>query len=113
MFDRHHKQIHYDCLDLCDFSWRGARAHVAGSESAILLEVWHSGGLFQTTQAVPRRSKVRIGSASSGKAVEGSVHSCREDAYGFLIEVHVSDPANWFPGVYQPPYLTRQTRVAA
>jgi len=114
MLERHHKQIHYDCLDLCDFSWHGTRAsNVAGSESAILLEVWHAGGLFQTTQAVPKRAKVLIGAASSGEQVAGSVQSCREDAYGFLVEVHVSNPAKWFPAVYQPPYLTRQTRVAA
>jgi hypothetical protein len=114
MLDRHYKQTHYDCLDLCDFSWRGTPAsQLVGSESAILLEVWHSGGLFQTTNAIPKRATVLIGAASSGIQVEGLVQACRVDAYGFLVEVRILDPAHWFPGVYQPPYLTRQTRVAA
>jgi hypothetical protein len=101
------QEPHFACLDLCDFRWTSESAHAAGSENAVLWEIWHTGGLFQIDRALPRDSTVVIGGAFFDLQIEGTVSSSQQDEYGFLVEVRVNSPKNWFPGAYQPPYLLR------
>ena len=100
----------FACLDLCDFRWSGPPP-AAGLEPAILLEIWCSGGLFQTSGAIPKDSIVTIATANG--PVNGKVRSCAQDDYGFLVEVSVVEPQNWFPRTYQPAYLVRRNPLAA
>lgn len=105
-------QPRFACLDLCDFRWSGTHAaDPEGSEFAILLEIWHSGGLFQTSNAIPKHSTVAIVTANG--PVNGKVRSCEQDDYGFLVEVRVAEPQIWFPRAYQPAYLLSRNRLAA
>jgi hypothetical protein len=105
-------QARFACLDLCDFHWtRTPAAQAEGSESAILLEIWHSGGMFQTSNAIPKDSTVTI--ATGNGPIGGSVRSCHRDDYGFLVEVQIAQPKNWFPRAYRPPYLLRRNRRLA
>jgi hypothetical protein len=105
-------EARFACLDLCDFRWsRTVAADPEGSEFAILLEIWHSGGLFQTSNAVPEHSTVTI--VTGNGSVKGEVRSCEQDDYGFLVEVRVAEPQIWFPRAYQPAYLLHRNRLAA
>jgi hypothetical protein len=100
----------FACLDLCDVRWSRTPG-AAGSELAILLEIWRSGGLFQTSAAIPKDSTVTI--TTGNGPVNGMVRSCQQDDYGFLVEVGVVEPQNWFPRAYQPALLLRRNRLAA
>lgn len=105
-------QPRFACLDLCDFRWSPAlAADPEGSELAILSEIWHSGGLFQTSNAIPKDSTVTISTRNG--PVNGKVASCGQDEYGFLVEVRVVQPRNWFPRAYRPAYLLHRTSLAA
>jgi hypothetical protein len=106
------RQTHFACLDLCDFHWTAKSAQKSGSDSAILLEVWHSGGLFQIGSALPGDSMVTISSPDGKWEVQGTVESCKQDDYGFLAEVRVDSPDAWFPHRYRPPYLMRRRHAA-
>jgi hypothetical protein len=104
------KETHFSCLDLCDLCWNSKQPQ---EDNAILLEIWHTGGLFQVGTALPKNLKVTIGGASGEWHVEGTVSRCQQDAYGFLAEIHVKSPRDWFPRAYQPPYLLRRNRSVA
>lgn len=71
--------------------------------SAILLEVWDTGGLLQTDFETPPDYVVRL-SYAQGTA-RGRVASCVKDEFGYLIEFAVDSAEAWFPEAYRPPYL--------
>jgi hypothetical protein len=110
MLPQTRNEARFACLDLCDFRWSGPPP-ASGLELAILLEIWCLGGLFQTSAAIPKDSIVTIATANG--LVNGKVRSCAQDDYGFLVEVNVGDPQNWFPRAYQPAYLVRRNTLAA
>src|SRR5437660_6863755 len=92
------------CLDMLRVNWEtpaGAKTH---SECAILLEIWSSGGLFQTGSAIPEGSPVIIAAASG--AVHAHVSRCEQDDYGFIVQIAVDSPEGWFPAAYNPAYLS-------
>jgi hypothetical protein len=93
----------YECLDLLPINWRPANGD-QGSECGILLEVWRTGGLVQTSVAMPEGSWVEL--AIPGGALHGRVTRCEQDDYGFLVSVLVdrNQQGEWFPG-YCPLYL--------
>jgi hypothetical protein len=92
------------CLDMLRASWKTSQANDAHSECAILMEVWRSGGLLQTSLAIPEGSKLAI--EVDGRSRPATVSHCGQDDYGFLIEIAVS-PSDWFPAAYKPAYLAR------
>jgi hypothetical protein len=92
---------HHLCLDVLSVSWRTASKTL--SDCAILLEVWDSGGLLQTSSAIPKGSALNV--ASPDGPVHATVNSCEMDDYGFLIEIGVASSTGWFPAGYNPPYL--------
>jgi len=90
------------CLDMIKVSWVGTGGS-RKSDCAIILEIEPAGGLVQTSVAITSRSDITL-DAGLG-LVQGHVTSCEEDAYGYLVNFVVDDPAeNWFPE-YVPPFL--------
>jgi hypothetical protein len=72
-------------------------------DCAILLEIWDSGGLLQTSNSIAEGSIVDL--ASPQGPVRATVSSCEADDYGHLVEITVDPSASWFPAGYNPPYL--------
>ena len=73
------------------------------SDCAIILEIEPAGGLAQTTVAIPRMSEITLDYGLG--SVQGHVTSCEEDAYGYLVNFVVHNPAEkWFPE-YLPHFL--------
>jgi hypothetical protein len=91
-----HPEERHLCLDVLQLTWGTSR------ECAILIEVWRSGGLLQTSVAIPEGSKLAI--ELDGRSRSATVSHCGQDDYGFLVEVAMS-PADWFPAGYKPAYL--------
>ena len=90
----------YFCLDMLEA--RFASAPPVQTSDAILLEVWHSGGILQT--GVPVQPGTSMLLSPSKRSVRGRVLSCLQDDYGYVIEFAVDSEDGWFPA-YQPPYL--------
>lgn len=92
---------HVSCLDML----RVESVVGAGSQfhdCAILLEIWSSGGLLQTTIAIPEHTRIYLPSVSGG--IEAEVECCAQDAYGFLVQI--ATPARgWFPDSYTPSLM--------
>jgi hypothetical protein len=97
---------HYLCLDVLRLSCKGASR--AFCDCAILLEIWDTGGLVQTSEAIAKGSVVDV-APPQGAVPDGSVRaivtSCKADDYGYIVEIEVDPSANWFPAGYNPPYL--------
>lgn len=91
---------HYLCLDVLHVSW-GASKRLC--DCAILLEIWDSGGLLQTSDAIAEGSVVDV--ASPQGSVRATVSSCTADDYGCMVEIAVDPSPSWFPAGYNPPYL--------
>jgi len=73
------------------------------ADCAIILEIESSGGLVQTTVAIPGGSEITLNTVLG--LVQGHVTSCEEDAYGYIVNFVIDDRAkNWFPE-YVPPFL--------
>jgi hypothetical protein len=90
------------CLDMMKVSWVGADG-LRKSDCAIILEIDPSGGLVQTTVAIPCSSEITLDTGLG--LVPGHVTSCEEDAYGYIVNFAVNAKAtNWFPE-YVPPFL--------
>jgi hypothetical protein len=91
----------YLCLDVLKVSLSGCSKTVC--DCAILLEIWDSGGLLQTSNPIAEGSVLEI--AAPQGAVRAKVNSCTADDYGCLVEIAVDPSASWFPGGYNPPYI--------
>lgn len=91
----------YLCLDVLRVSLSGCSKTLC--DCAILLEIWDSGGLLQTSNPIAEGSVLDI--AAPQGAVRAKVNSCTADDYGCLIEIAVDPSASWFPGHYNPPYI--------
>jgi hypothetical protein len=90
------------CLDMMKVSWVGTDG-VEKADCAIILEIEPSGGLVQTTVAIPCSSEITLKTGLG--VVHGHVTSCEEDAYGYIVNFAVNDEGgNWFPE-YVPPFL--------
>jgi hypothetical protein len=89
---------HFLGLDLLKVSEQNGTEHCA-----ILLEIWKSGGLLQTSEAIAVDSTIEI-ALPDGCAL-AKVEDCVADPYGFNVEITVTDPARWFAGAYAPPYI--------
>src|SRR5579872_5695157 len=90
------------CLDMMRVSWVGTDGSKK-ADCAIILEIESSGGLVQTTVAIPGGSEITLNTVLG--LVQGHVTSCEEDAYGYIVNFAVSDQAQkWFPE-YIPPFL--------
>jgi hypothetical protein len=92
---------HMHCLDMLRVESASGSAHPF-HECAILLEIWDSGGLLQTSMAIPEETIVSIPSVANG--LSAKVVSCEQDDYGFLVKIAVSEAA-WFPERYTPSYI--------
>jgi len=90
------------CLDMLRVSWVNASG-TTSRHCAILTEIWNSGALLQTDTSIPEGSKLTL-AAPSG-SIGARVNCCRQDSYGFLIQVTVDSPLSWFPTAYQPDRL--------
>jgi hypothetical protein len=93
----------YFCLDLIRVTWKDASTTLC--DCASLLEVWESGGLLQTSAAIPQGSELIV--ASPHGSFRAIVNSCETDEYGNLLEIKVDPSGSWFPSGYNPPYLLR------
>jgi hypothetical protein len=96
---RYDFRVRYFCMDLLRVSWGQSASQ---SESAVLLEVWNTGGLMQTETALPADSSAVL--TFSAGATRCRITSCAEDDYGYLIEFSTDPDGTWFPA-YSPPYL--------
>jgi hypothetical protein len=90
------------CLDMIKVGWVGIDGFKK-TDCAIILEIEPTGGLVQTTVAIPYSTEIIV---DTGLAlVQGRVTSCEEDAYGFIVNFAINDKVgNWFPE-YVPPFL--------
>ena len=95
--------IRHECLDIFPLKWPITGTKDECSDCGILLEIWRTGGLFQTGVPIPVGSRVEF--ALTGRTVQGQVTGCVQDEYGFLVHVSVHQNDNWFPQSYCPPYL--------
>jgi hypothetical protein len=91
----------YSCLDVLRVSWRGASKTLC--DCAILLEIWDSGGVLQTSNAIAEGSVVDVESPQG--PVRARVTSCETDDYGCIVEIEVDPGESWFPAGYNPPYI--------
>jgi hypothetical protein len=90
------------CLDMMKVSWMGTDGFKK-SECGIILEIEPTGGLVQTTVAIPTSLQITLDTGQG--LVQGHVTSCEEDAYGYIVNFAVNDQTeNWFPE-YIPPFL--------
>lgn len=95
------EQGRYLCLDVLRVSSAGCSKVFC--DCAILLEVWDTGGLLQTSDAIAQGSVLDL--ASPQGSVRAKVNSCTTDEYGCLVEITVEPSSSWFPVGYNPPYL--------
>ena len=94
------RSVRYCCLDMLTLAWGRSGSM---TESAILLEIWDTGGLLQTDAAVQEGSAVALSSPQA--VLRGRIRSCVKDDYGYLLEFVVNSGTTWFPESYCPPYL--------
>jgi hypothetical protein len=90
------------CLDMIKVGWVGTDGSKK-SDCAIILEIEPTGGLVQTTVAIPSSSEITLDTGLG--LVQGHVTSCDQDACGYIVNFAINDRAsNWFPE-YVPPFL--------
>jgi hypothetical protein len=90
-------QRHYACADMVRIDYESA------SELAILLEIWESGGIVQTSFPIAAGSSIAI--AVEKTQVTGEVIKCERDHdFGYLIDIDVIAPTKWFPQAYVPSW---------
>lgn len=99
---------HVQCLDMLRVESASGSAQPF-HECAILLEIWDSGGLLQTSMAIPEETSISIPSIANG--LPAKVVACERDDYGFLVKIAVSEPG-WFPESYTPPYVMTSLKAA-
>jgi hypothetical protein len=94
-----------ECLDMFPIKWAVEGIEDQCSEDGILLEIWGTGGLVQTSVPIPEGSWVEL--APTGRTIQAQVIRCEQDDYGFLVHVSVNQDQhdNWYPQSYCPPYL--------
>jgi hypothetical protein len=86
-------------LDILPVKWGDA---IEESDCAIVMEVWPSGALLQTSRAVSAGLSIEV--SVGGSIARFEVLSCEQDPYGFVIEIGAVNPENWFPTHYYPTY---------
>jgi hypothetical protein len=91
----------YLCLDMFEVSWRSGG--LKSSDSAILLEIWALGGMLQTSVEIPH-GRILTMTLPNGR-LKAQVNSCHKDDFGYLVEISVDSPAQWFAGSYAPLYV--------
>jgi hypothetical protein len=88
---------HYACADMVHIDCENA------SELAILLEIWEGGGMVQTSFPIAAGSPVAIGIEKTRVLAE--VTKCQPDHdFGYLVDIDVSAPTDWFPRAYIPAW---------
>jgi hypothetical protein len=97
--------VHYECLDVFSIKSPSAGIEDHGLESGILVEIWRTGGMVQTSLAIAEGSWVEL--TPAGRTIAAQVTSCEQDEYGFLVSVTINQDQydNWFPHSYCPPHL--------
>lgn len=93
---------HYQCLDMVEASWRQPQGELA-KDCVVVLEIWKSGALLQTSTAAPVGSVVSF--EAGGRMVEALVSDCEQDCFGYMVTVDVPSSEGWFPAFYRPAYL--------
>ncbi len=93
------------CLDMFPVHWRSGRRE--SSDSVILLEITELGGLLQTNVAIPTGKRLTLELPNG--LLSAKVSSCKEDDFGYLVEILVDSAADWLSGSYQPPYVKAKT----
>lgn len=91
---------HHQCLDLLHVTVGKSRGFL---EEAIVLEVWETGALLQTSNALVPGTSLAL--TSGNRSVRARVTSSAEDDFGYLSEVSVDSTQSWFPRGYRPHYL--------
>lgn len=95
------------CLDMMNASWVGTSG-LKQSDCAIILEIEATGGLIQTTVAIPTNADITLDTEEG--SVQGHVVSCEQDPYGYNVNFAVNPQAtNWFP-FYTPALLHSSSR---
>jgi hypothetical protein len=101
----------YECLDafLLRYSKSGRPGPVS-EDCGLLVGVWTTGGLVQTSMSIPAGSQIEF--APTGRSMQGQVISCERDDYGFLVQFEVGQDhfENWFPQTYRPLYIRSADR---
>jgi hypothetical protein len=94
----HFADPHFACLDLVRIV-NGC----ALPEDAVLMEIWEHGATVQTS--VPIAAGSTIGIVVEQKEVAGEVTRCEADQdFGYLVDVDISEPNEWFPKGYRPAW---------
>src|SRR5580658_6729408 len=77
--------VRHQCLDMIPMEWSVSGRQC--SESGILVEIWRTGGLLQTSAPLPADCQVQL--ELTGRTVQARVTSCEQDDYGYLVQVTV------------------------
>ena len=94
-------QQHYACADMIRIACSPTDGKPS-SELAMLLEIWEGGGVVQTSFPIAAGSPVAI-AVNRQTEVLAEVHSCEPDHdFGYLIDVNIGTPTQWFPRAYVP-----------
>jgi hypothetical protein len=99
--------IHYECLDIFPGTWTPASVEGQGLESGILLEIWKTGGMLQSS--VPIREGAVVELTPADHAINAKITRCEQEVSGYLISFLVDESQydHWFPKSYCPPNLYR------
>jgi len=98
-------QQHYACADMVRIVCEST------SELAILLEIWESGGVVQTSFPIAAGSAIAI--AIEKTEVAAQVTKCEADHdFGYIIDINVASPKQWFPRGYIPAWHSPEVETA-
>jgi hypothetical protein len=97
--------IHYECLDMFPVTWTPAGVEEQGLEAGILLEIWKTGGMLQSSVSIPEGALVELTPAD--RAICATITRCEQEASGYLISFLINEGQynEWFPKSYCPPNL--------
>ena len=96
---------HYECLDVFQVIWTPAEVEEKSLECGILLEIWETGGILQTSVPILEGAFVEL--TPGDHAISATVTCCDQEIFGYLISFSVNDGQGdqWFPQSYCPPNL--------
>jgi hypothetical protein len=76
----------------------------SSSESAILLEIWEGGALVQTSLPSAKGASIIV-VVNKQMEIAAEVCKCEQDGeYGYLLQIEVQTPKQWFPLGYVPEW---------
>jgi hypothetical protein len=97
--------VRYECLDMFPIKWASEGIEKQCPDGGILLEIWKTGGIVQTSVAIPTGAWVEL--APKGRhTIQAQVTCCEQDDYGFLVSISLNQ-SQYENCVVDPIYWTK------